>query len=180
MVVKRMEWFRYPMLVMSCMVLCACQSGSTPQSDSQDSKMSMIDYNGNWMTPCITRNAQNSSTVRLELNNGKYRMELYSYDGQDCNTIENRDFSEIETGTYLVGDMAEVPSGVVAHDVTRFVESRETNGEQVSISDNQIIGDIFYRDGNKLFRATGRVIGVAAVFVPEAINFSVAYYLQEE
>lgn len=167
-------------IVVSSIVLCACQSNSSSQSDSQGPQQAMVDYSGIWMTPCISLNDRNSSTVRLELNNGEYRMEFFSYDGQDCNSIESRDFSEIETGTYLIGDTVDVPSGVVAHGVTLFVESRETNGEQVSVSDDQTIGDIFHRVGNSLFRATGRTVGAASVFIPEAINFSVEYYLQEE
>jgi len=161
-------------------VLCACQSNSSSQSDSQGSQLTMVDYSGVWMTTCLFVNDQNSSTGRIELNNGEYRMETYGYDGQDCNAIENRDFSEVETGTYTINDFVEIPSGVVASDVTLFVESRELNGEQVSVSDNPIVGDYFHRDGNRLFRATGRNVGVAAVFIPEAIDFSVEYYLQEE
>lgn len=173
-------------ILASSIVLCACQSNSSSQSNSQESQESqgsqqiMVDYSGIWMTPCLSLNDRNSSTVRLELNDGEYHMEFFSYDGQDCNSIESRDFSEIETGTYLIGDTVDVPSGVIAHGVTLFVESRETNGEQVSVSDQQTIGDIFHRDGNRLFRATGRTVGVAAVFIPEAINFFVEYYLQEE
>jgi len=179
MVLKRMELIRFSMLAMSCIVLCACQSGSSPQSDSQDPPLTMIDYTGVWSTACLPLNEKMSNTVRLELDNGNYRSELYVYSGQDCNSIEHRDYSEIEIGTYSIGDTVEVPSGVVAHGVNLFVESRVRDGVPDVISGDQVEGDFFHRDGNKLYRATGQRIGYAGIFVPEEVNFSVVYYLQE-
>jgi len=180
MVAKIKKLFGGAMAVALCVALCACQSDASPQSDTQNLQPIMIDYSGIWMTACVPINVQQSTTSRLRLDNGKYRSQIYTYNGQDCSSTENQIYSLVETGTYTIGDTVEVPSGVVAHGVSLFVESRLRDGEPDVLSDNQVEGDFFHRDGNKLFRATGKSIGVAAIFVPEEINFSIPYYLQEE
>ena len=177
MVVLRKALFRYTMLFMSCILLCACQA---LHSDSQEPQSTLVDYAGIWMTPCLSINDRSSSTVRLELDKGNYRSELFTYNAQDCHSTENRDYTEIESGTYTIAETVAVPSGVVAHGVSLFVESRLRNGVPDIISDDEIEGDYFHRNGNSLYRATGSRIGVAGIFVPEAIDFSTVYYLQED
>jgi len=182
LITKRKELKLCTILMALSVVLLACQSNSSSQSDSQETQtimQTMVDYTGSWMTACLMINAQQSTTNFLELVNGQYRSETYTYQGQDCNLLESRIFSLIETGTYTINDTVEVPSGVIAHDVRLLVESRVRNGEPDDISTDQGYSDYMHRDGNTLIRAKGNPVGVAAVQSSEELDFSIVYFLQE-
>jgi len=166
----------------------ACKSSSPPQSESQTpisteqtTMQEKVDYDGNWMTACLPFIGPESRTIRLELNNGEYRLEIYRYNGQDCDSPDNRTYSEIETGNYTVNAAVAVPSGVVAHSVTLSGISRVRDGEQTDISGSGVLDyiDIMHRDGATLIRAKPNLVGVAAAQESEELDFETVYYLQE-
>lgn len=169
--------------LIASLVLSACQSGSSspqnPPADQQTTMQDSIDYTGLWMTSCTSINPQQSHTLRLELNEGRYTQERRVFEGQSCGSEETSIFTLTDVGTYVVSGTVDVPSGVVAHDVRLSVESRIRDGEQVSISDDQGYSDFLHRNGNTLIRAKSNLIGVAAVQFSEELDFSIVYFLQE-
>lgn len=179
---SKKELIHYAVFVTALVALSACQSSSSPQANATEEQTTMentVDYTGSWMTSCLTVNAQQSKTIRFELNDGGYLLERKHYDGQSCSLEEDPIFTETDVGTYVVNDAVDLPSGVIAHDVRLIVESRIRNGEQVDINDDQGYSDFLHRDGNTLIRAKSNPVGVAAVQFSEELDFSVVYYLQE-
>jgi len=183
------RYFGLPAIIILCSSgLSACKSSSPPQSDSQTPQptdqitmQETVDYTGDWMTGCLPiTGIDGSSTVRLILNSdGEYRLETYVYSSQDCNSPDNITYSEIETGTYTVNSIVEVPSGVLANSVPLSGVSRVIDGEQSDISRELDYNDIMHRDGNTLIRAKPNPVGVAADQRSEELDFETVYFLQE-
>jgi len=196
---------RHAFPLIACLLVSACQSSSPSVTDPPDPSSGSpngfedessadpstdptaetgepmrddVDYTGSWMTGCMTINPSQSDTVRLSLNDGEYRLERYTYDGQECGAEEDSVFPQIETGTYEIVGPAEVPSGVLAHEVRLVVRERTWNGESIDIGDEQPFLDLLHRAGNTLYRARPNRVGVAGVQFSDELDFSVEYFLQ--
>jgi len=197
---------RHAVLITACLFVSACQSSSPSGTDMPDSSNDSpsaleddasadpstdstpdtrepmqddVDYTGSWMTGCMTINPTQSDTVRLSLDDGEYRLERYVYDGQGCGAEEDSIFPQIETGGYEIVGPAEVPSGVLAHEVRLTARERTWDGEAIDISDEQPFLDLLHRAGDVLYRARPNRVGVAGVQFSEELDFSVEYFLQQ-